>query len=417
MKSADKKGEGVTALPESLLTVKMENLVFDHYTFLASDLWTAKRVEPASGMPAFADHVFSTRRMPGQSEFRRGAGLYVIQCRDVPIYVGKYLGTSKSAFGGDILAARWHRHMSTISLRGAKLSISRRLRKAFLGANEAHALASDLGSADSVKLCKDRGYQVAANRLAFAAQTWGVLSGPPSSWLGDYRYSYVQLRADAWQQVTSTHLWDAIDAAELLAIASLGPQVDAGSHIVRRSPVATTDVLAVFDRILHDALSQPLIGPEPDPVAVATREIGRGLRQQDEDVAGERFWEALPGDAAEIVRLVLEGIEADEALEVHFTRTEGGDLRIRVVDLARPRNAFTCTYKPRVERLFCRAMVSTSELEERRGIEAALLSQTSEPLWVEFNVNTTIPGIAATLAVIVSRSIENMRQATPDSRD
>ena len=368
-------------------------------------------------MPAVADCVFSKRRTLGQLAVRRGAGLYVIQHRGVAIYVGKYLGTVNSAFGGDILAARWHRHMSTISLRGVKLSISRQLRKHFLSANGTHALAADLVAARADTLCKDRGYQVAAKRLAFAADAWSVLSGNPSSWLGEYRYSYVQLQEAAWRHIPSARLWDAIDAAESLAIASLWPQANAGSHIVRRNAVTTRDVLALIDRILQDALSQPVISPEPETVATATGEIERGPHHQDEDVAGERFWESIPGDAAETVCYVLARIEADEALEVHYTRTNGGDLRVRVLDLARPRNAFTCTYIPRVERLFCRAMVLTSDVAGRRGIEDEVLCTASEPLSVEFKLKTTGSQVVATLTDIVTRSIENMRQGAPDPRD
>jgi len=99
-----------------------------------------------------------------------------------------------------------------------------------------------------------------------------------------------------------------------------------------------------------------------------------------------------------------------------YTHTNDGDLRIRVLGIARPRNVFTCFFQPRVQRLHCRAMMAAADVAGRAGVEGAKPCKASEPLWSEFKVDATVTGSAADLADIVRTAISNMRENAADPR-
>ena len=62
-----------------------------------------------------------------------GAGLYGILYKDRLIYVGKFQGTKHNFSAGNIIDARWVKHISSMTFFGHNLSFSKKSLKSIIG--------------------------------------------------------------------------------------------------------------------------------------------------------------------------------------------------------------------------------------------------------------------------------------------
>lgn len=417
--------------------------MFNRHLFSAAQLFTPEPVPPLGGMPAFANHSFIDRATENR-DFRCGAGLYFIGHRDGHecvrvLYIGMFLGSIQNVFGGDLIQARWSRHISTIGLRGQRVSISKNLQLVFAEAAPTHPITEAINLGNPIMLAQDRGYCVSANRLKFAAQNWTqMFSHPPTEWIDQFVFGYVQLSGGFWRDRTPADLRDAIQKAELELIKAWSPVLNGRVVAPNLNPQHPNIVLDDLERRL--AMQLPNINGRPTlregdlqaggesqkipeipgcdvetlaPEAPEAETVGAmDTNPADEDAIdafNERLPDGCPSDIVDRLRLFISGI-ADA--NIHYTGTNGGDLRVRVrhAQGGRKRNVFTMYWQARNEHFFCRALVAHTNLEGP-GISNVRACAPPEPLWSQFTVNC-VDGCDVAVTTIVKTAIQNFQLRT-----
>lgn len=193
--------EAESAAAVSISRSKARPIETVHYG--ACDLFTVEEVLPPSRELAFMNLSFKSQLC--DRENLKGAGLYGIFFDDGNspakslIYVGLFHNGKKGSgtpFGGNILRARWEKHIATCSMRGNKVGISSRTARSLLALQDDHPLRamSALSVADII--VRDQGCNAGENRVFFARENWASLGDADgNSILSRFSFSYVRLTA------------------------------------------------------------------------------------------------------------------------------------------------------------------------------------------------------------------------------
>lgn len=376
--------------------------------YSASNIFSVTSVGPQENMPEFCD-LRVTRKSSGIAKGIAGCGLYFFLHKDKLVYIGKFLGTIHDAFGGDIFSARWNRHISTLSLRGSRISISE--------ANLARAMAEEfpqgLGSAlqriNKEKLAKDRGFMVPYKRLKYAALCWDEFSRPAESWLKDIAVGYVQLDP-AQNHLSTLELRRKVSNAENAAIQQV-PTILNGGGVFDPDLLndrASGDVFDRLESVFGTAASKAAEledSIETEPAKEAVQDEGAHV---DSDYYGEEFLEMLPSECPEDTAAAIYQHFSDlPELQIHHTKTNGGDLRIRALNMPRNRNFFTMYWQSQNELFSCRTLLSKNSVEGL-GILEVKSSPKNEPLPTTFKFDCTKPGGIDNLMRLIQCSIPQM---------
>lgn len=299
-------------------------------------------------MPNFAC-LRVLKNFSGDVKTIKGCGLYFILHHGNLVYIGKFLGTIHDAFGGDIFSARWNRHISTLSLRGANISISQgNLARATAQGFPAN-LFKILQEVNPIKLATDRGFVVPYKRLKYAALHWTEFSGPPETWLPNIELGYLQLEPAAWPHLSKSDLRKKVTEAEERAIKQI-PTVLNGPGEFDEALIKKFTKDQVFD--LLESIFNSNAHTKPKHKA---KSQSKDIHPEVEsDFYSERFLELLPsGWPDETVTAIKETFEDNDAAQVHHTKTNGGDLRVRALNIRPRKNIFTMYWQSRNQIFSC----------------------------------------------------------------
>ena len=377
--------------------------MFKRHFFSAGQIFTTSSVAPKQGMPSFTN-LKVAKNFSGDAKATTGCGLYFFMHHGHLVYIGKFLGTIHDAFGGDIFSARWNRHISTLSLRGSKIAISQ--------ANWAHAsaqglpanLLAELHAVDAVKLAKDRGFMVPYKRLMYAAQHWAEFSGSPATWLPNIDVGYLQLDPAAWSHLSISDLRNKVTKAEERAIEQI-PTVLNGPGKFDAALIKKLSKDQVFE--LLESMFNATGHAEPK-VEIDERQAEDSNAEVESDFYSERFLESLPSECPEeTVAAIKESFEDDAAAQVHHTKTNGGDLRVRALNAPRRRNIFTMYWQPKNQLFFCRINLAPGNVGGA-GVVEAIASPEYEPLPTTFKFDCSQPGAIDNLIRLIKLALANI---------
>lgn len=377
--------------------------MFKRHLFSASQIFTTSSVVPQQGMPIFTDLKFA-KNFSGDAKAIAGCGLYFFMHDGHLVYIGKFLGTIRDAFGGDIFPARWNRHISTLSLRGSKIAISHaNCVRASAQGFPANLLA-ELYAANAVKLAKDRGFMVPYKRLMYASQHWAEFSGSPATWLPNIDVGYLQLVPAAWSHLSISDLRKKVTEAEERAIEQI-PTVLNGPGEFDAALIKKLSKDQVFD--LLEFMFNATGHTEPK-VETNERQAEDSNAEVESDFYSERFLESLPSECPEeTVAAIKESFEDDAAAQVHHTKTHGGDLRVRALNAPRPRNIFTMYWQPKNQLFFCRINLAPGNVGGA-GVVEAIASPEYEPLPTTFKFDCSQPGAIDNLIRLIKLALTNI---------
>jgi hypothetical protein len=374
-----------------------------HIFFPASQIFTFSSVVPQQGMPAFTDLRFA-QNPSCDPKTAAGCGLYFFMHHGHLVYIGKFLGTIRDAFGGDIFSARWNRHISTLSLRGSKIAISQaNCARAAAQSLPANLLAA-LQAADPVTLAKDRGFMVPYKRLVYAAQHWAEFSGSPATWLPNIDVGYLQLDPAAWSHRSIFELREVVSQAEKRAIEQI-PTVLNGPGEFDAALIKKLSKDQVFDLLesMFNATGHATLKAETDE-----RQAEDANAEVESDFYSERFLESLPSECPEeTVAAIKESFEDDDAVQVHHTKTHGGDLRVRALNTPRPRNIFTMYWQVDNELFRCRIKLEPNNVDGA-GVVNVKASSAKEPLPTTFWFDCSQPGAIENLLRLIKLALQNI---------
>lgn len=392
--------------------------MFKRHLFSASDIFSTSVATGPVGMPGFCD-LRVAKRTTESSGAITGCGLYFLCHKGQLVYIGKFLGSIHNAFAGDIFSARWNRHLSTLSLRGSRISIGKAALEKALNEGVPQELNDALQGADSVILAKDRGFMVPYKRLKYAALHWQDFSRSPDSWLADIQVGYLQLDSSAFKKYSTYALRKMVSAAEDEAIAQLPTVLNGpGRFDVHLLKALSSD--QIFER-LASAFQAPI-----KEISVVTQQEGDATDLEDEselegqnqtveaeiesNFYGERFLELLPSDCPEdTVHALYDAFGGSHQAQVHHTKTNGGDLRIRSTNASAKRNVFTVYWQPRLQLFQCRILLSPDKVLGA-GIVKASASRAGEPLPTTFKFDCTQSLGISNLIELVRKAVETWEQ-------
>lgn len=370
--------------------------MFKHHITPASQIFTTSHVATQVGMPSCTGLRVSNN-ISGSGMAIKGCGLYFFLHHGNLIYIGKFLGTIHEAFGGDIFSARWNRHISTLSLRGAKISISQgNLARATAQGLPANLFAI-LQAANHVKLSRDRGFVVPYKRLMYAAMNWEEFSGAPETWLRNIEVGYLQLDPGAWCHLSKSELRKKVTEAEERAI-KLIPTVLNGPGEFDATLIKKISIDYIFDQLkaLFKATGQ-------NEAMHETKSQSKNINPEVEsDFYSERFLELLPSEGPEeTVAAIKESFEDKAAAQVHHTKTHGGDLRIRSLNARRIPNIFTMYWQPRNQMFSCWIDLAPGNVVGKGVLDVKACSKRKQ-LTTNFKYDCTKPGAIEDLITLIN---------------
>jgi hypothetical protein len=237
------------------------------YHFSGTELFSIRSRAPFAGGLAGADLQFKPRSRSRLG----GAGLYAITwgAEERLIYLGMYRGTKTALHGGCVVRARWWAHVSGLSARGHKLSLSKRgiaqVSESFADRTEHGfvALRAAVLAANPDVLARDRGCQSTVQRMAFAAREYELfasLGEGTEAALDNFRFTYVQLEPHDVNGRDPTVIRELLMGAESELIERFAPPTNGTgtrSHNVAFDP---RDVVPAMQETLARWLANPGVG-------------------------------------------------------------------------------------------------------------------------------------------------------------
>jgi len=289
--------------------------------FNAKELFTFSEVKPVPGLPPFFNLHF--RQAIKEKEPFLGPGLYIISFDGEPIYLGKYLGRKQKPFSGNILDLRWSKHIATLTLRGKRLSLSRRALTTAVDANPGSAIVKALRNAESDVVHTDRGCVTTAPRVLFAHKRWGEFAALDEDVLGRFEFSYVRVEQPD-EKVESSFIRQHVSSVESRLIEQFALPCNVVSN---QNTNASSAQPIDHQRIVDTCATELAITTEEavsESVADVTDNDGGLVNAFDTQLAEADEW------AQGFVRELTAHFEERENVEVHYTGTGSGDLRLRV---------------------------------------------------------------------------------------
>ena len=329
-------------------------------TFRADEIISVERKVPLQNALPFADTIFK-----GKAKHHNfgGAGLYAAYFDDQLIYIGKFMGRKGNWAGGNVVEARWTKHIGTFSMRARHIGFSAR---AFAEITR-HIEASESGIpaelADGVRnakkelLCRETGCMSTFSRFRVASDIWRLTNGEVD--LGRFNFIYSKLQGD-WSTEPVRAL---VSAAETDVLRRHHPP---GNTIARRVVAAlpSAEQLAeIFESSLADlstnagepSLAKPYRSIVEERAQIEPEETGSALRFE-EKIAG------APLEVRQFVDALHSAIAGIGNADVEYTNVP--DLRIRRLDGSRRGfiNVATIEWQKQKQRILLKTLLNETEL-------------------------------------------------------
>ena len=382
--------------------------MFKRFFLNAKNSFNFAKTETLNGMPDFANLIVSKAKTVSP-DIASGCGIYFILHHNKLVYIGKFQGTKSNPFAGDIFSARWNRHVSTLSLRGKSISIGSSLIKRFSDELSHHPLNGQLLATDPAMLAHDRGFMVSYNRLKFAALKWDSFIATDADWLSELDFGYVQLNSAKWEPPHSPEkIRSMISRAEEELIKHYTPICNAGSpfdeRLIREIPIDH-----LFGSIENALMGDLSASQQEDLVSVVSQTQTQPLPEEIQSPAyAEQLLENLPGGCPEDTLIAIyNAFGSNSNVQIHSTKTHGGDIRIRALNIAQPRNIFTMYWQTNHNVFKCRILLALNQVTGD-GVVEACDSPADEPLPTSFKFDCGLDNSSINhLVNLISNAIEH----------
>jgi hypothetical protein len=215
---------------------------------------------------------------------------------------------------------------------------------------------------------------------------------------------YLQLDPAAWSHLSISDLRNKVTKAEERAIEQI-PTVLNGPGKFDAALIKKLSKDQVFE--LLESMFNATGHAEPK-VEIDERQAEDSNAEVESDFYSERFLESLPSECPEeTVAAIKESFEDDAAAQVHHTKTNGGDLRVRALNAPRRRNIFTMYWQPKNQLFFCRINLAPGNVGGA-GVVEAIASPEYEPLPTTFKFDCSQPGAIDNLIRLIKLALANI---------
>ena len=337
--------------------MEFRKLKLNQHDFVTNDFC---RLNSTNAFPAhspFADCHFNVHLRPtsGVKEKLIGPGIYAVCYDQKLIYIGKYLGQKKNPFAGNIARLRWIQHLGSMTMRDRRVSLSRRSLNVLLDPDFSHrhnSLIHSLAEAfdkdhapGSAKpfLQRDRGCLSTVNRVLFALEHWSLFSKADGPALGGFSFHYFRVERPS-SELAIKNLRTLISTIEDRLVEAFRPPcnaiIDPGTALSWKRPQVLDDLRREIKRLLsaEDESSSDSQSSSKIRKPTSMFNIDEQAAEPEETSAEVRFFKRLEGAPPEAVALIDElrlYASETEDVELHYTSSNRGDLRLRKHGLGR----------------------------------------------------------------------------------
>lgn len=328
--------------------------------FHADEIISVERKVPLQNALPFADTIFKRKaKHPGFG----GAGLYAAYFDDQLIYIGKFMGRKDNWTGGNVVEARWSKHIGTFTMRARDFGLSARAFaeiSRYIEITESGVpaeLFEGFRSAKKEVLCRETGCMSTFSRFHVALNIWQVTKGEVD--LGRFAFIYSKLDGDLSTQPVRA----LVSNAETDVLSRLHPP---GNTIARRTVTplpSATELAEIFESRLMDlstnagetALAKPNHSIIEEPAHSEPEEAGAAL------LFDEKLTDA-PAEVRHFVEALHAAISGIGNADIEYTKVP--DLRIRRLDESRRGfiNVATIEWQTRLQRLLLKTLLNESDL-------------------------------------------------------
>jgi hypothetical protein len=333
--------------------------------FFAHQLFVVRQRGALKGNPAWADLTIDSNRSLSK-ELAGGAGLYAIHFRADLLYVGKFCGKRSNPFDGRVCDIRWSRHIGSLTMRDRRISLSAGRCKQLRGTTP--PLIDITRAMTATTIHQNRGRATSKNRALFAAEHWAEFARiQDHGGLQEFHFTYTKIEpADG---VDRTQIRNIVSQAERQAIDTLQPRCNGEVREGCGQNATVSEVVAVFTETLKHAITttggghqRPPTPPQKPVVGMSddheppNGNHGDGLEGPDDsadETAEELFWGRIENEQGAQVAIdrLIEALSSVDDADVHFTKTDGADLRVHSLVGPRARlNVVRFAWQPRLRR-------------------------------------------------------------------
>jgi hypothetical protein len=355
----------------------------------------------------------------GTKERLRGPGVYSIFYEGSLIYIGKYQGERHNPFTGNVVRLRWLNHIGSMTMRDQRQSYGKRtldeLNALKVNSNPIAALAASYSvgavSSDQHVLMRDRGCQSTAPRARFASEHWADFGCDEGPNLSQFEFHYFRLEPNEASAGVAV-VRELVSAIETDLVAAFLPRCNVSGKGRSTNENEPNDVSAEeVRRYLGASLGHDLINDDPlsfHPslrrqrlqTSSASSEIAQFEPEPEEVSLEQKFEDRLGEDdkARKFIEIFRRYADRCKDLELHYTATNGVDLRLRSLDFIKEnrggQNFMTMTWSPRFKVFSIKTLMAPDECEvphllQRRDIDL-MASEHSGPMRSTLKVGAEI---------------------------
>lgn len=372
------------------------------YSDTFDNLFDFRSGSPIPGNPSWMNVNFKAKPVNNESLFI-GPGIYAGFFDNQLIYIGKYLGRKANPFSGNILDARWVKHLGSMTLRGRQLSFSRSALYEITQRDLVDELV-EIKKADFDTLNRDRGMLCTLNRFVFGMSNWSSFNRLNQEVLA--RFQFVYIRVD--QHPILNHLSyetirNMISIVEDNLVARLKPRCNA---VIPLDSISHPDPPGVVSQIICKELSdcfqanhvntlstqiidhniETTMAPSTHNHNKPTKITMGDEPESAEDIFLEHM-ENAPSPATQLIINIREYYEGMGDIEIHFKKRSPADLRVRVCrGIGRGRNVFTIQWRPTRSEFLCMSLAASTNCNYE-GVYGSGQTNAGEPLCTQFRLS------------------------------
>ncbi len=342
------------------------SFAIDVQRYKGNRVFTFNQDTPLPGLPKFFNLHFKS--IVEDKTPLVGPGIYIISFDDEPLYIGKYLGTRDAPFSGNVINLRWSKHIATLTLRGKRLSMSQRALEQAMEHARGNEIIDALKISDKDVLHRDRGCQTTARRLNFAVKNWSDFVSLDNDTLKRFTFTYVRIEQPA-ENIATSFMRQFVSGAESSLIDEF--YLPCNSTANKAAELKTVDLDSLVQATQNKLLQLDSTNEQQEDLAT-----DKDLQEEVINSFEQRL-EQAPVWAQNFVENLMSHFESKETVEVHYTQTGNGDMRLRVHWKAesgkyRNQNFATIEWRPNDEFFVINTEASAKDVN---GLSMTLKSQ------------------------------------------
>jgi len=341
-------------------------------TYAVSDLFYLQQDDNLNGNPHWTNMNVKLKNGVKAIQFT-GPGIYAYFFDNSLIYIGKFRGiNAKTPFSGNILRARWDKHLGAFTMRGRKVSVNQNVLNNIQGIDvdaPNGEFWDDLRNADAVTLTTDRGMVASWNRVCFAGKFWSSFSKLEGTQtdretLARFRVSYVKVpQAEPVRAMAPSAIRKAVSCAETALINEFQPCCNGNAqgnflnqphdidHVNERIANALRDAFEAVSAKSDHMRTKATVAPAGGEAAPAggRAPVGGGVNMGEDE---QNFLNSLNGDEGGIQFVNQFRAQVPHPLEVYFTAI---DMRVGIPRGANQRTVLmTMVWQRQRQRFLCK---------------------------------------------------------------